>query len=98
MANALGMVLAGPGSAQDDLIDRLAQQSLLLVLDNCEHLLDAISKLVDALLRGAPHVKVLVTSQEPLRLAEEQQFRVMPLAVPTQALVSKNEIDANMNE
>ena len=52
------------------------------MLDNCEHLLDASASLAQAVLDGAPGVALLVTSQEPLRLAVEQQYRVTPLAVP----------------
>jgi predicted ATPase len=66
----------------------MAQQSLLLVLDNCEHLLDAAATLVQTVMRGAPNITLLSTSQEPLHLPAEQQFRVMPLAVPSETQVS----------
>ena len=89
VAHALGIKLAGRGEALDELIDALEKQTLLLVLDNCEHLLDAASALVHSALLGAPNVKVLATSQEPLRLLHEQQFRVMPLAIPTERMVSR---------
>ncbi len=56
---------------------------MLLVLDNCEHLLDAVEALVAAIERGAPNVTLLATSQEPLRAPDEQQYRLVPLAVPT---------------
>jgi predicted ATPase/DNA-binding winged helix-turn-helix (wHTH) protein len=85
VAQALDARLAGSGMPQDDLTSSLARQSLLVVLDNCEHLLDAISELAHALLRTAPGLTLLATSQEPLRLADEQQFRVAPLAVPADA-------------
>ena len=50
------------------------------MLDNCEHLLDATARLVDDLLRAAPHVKVLATSREPLSIAGEQVVPVPPLS------------------
>jgi predicted ATPase/DNA-binding winged helix-turn-helix (wHTH) protein len=84
-AQALRIGLPGQGAAQDELVAALAQRRLLLVLDNCEHLLDATAALVQAMASGAPHVTVLTTSQEPLHLQGEQQFRVMPLAVPSEA-------------
>ena len=83
VAQALGIKLSGQGAVLEELIGGVAKQSLLLVLDNCEHLLDAVSALVHASLLGAPNLKVLATSQEPLRLADEQQFRVVPLAIPS---------------
>ena len=55
---------------------------LLLVLDNCEHLLDAATGFVESLLAHAGDLHILVTSQEPLRLVGEQLFRTSPLAVP----------------
>ena len=58
------------------------------MLDNCEHLLDAVGALVHGVVLGASNVKVLATSQEPLRLADEQQFRVMPLAIPSSAAIA----------
>ena len=88
VAHALGIKLVDQGKALDELIAALAKQTLLLVLDNCEHLLDAVGALVHGAMLGAPNVKVMATSQEPLRLLDEQQFRVMPLAVPSERTVS----------
>ena len=55
---------------------------MLLVLDNCEHLLGACAGLVDALLRACPALHVLATSREALGLAGETVWAVPPLAVP----------------
>src|SRR5262245_33625970 len=60
----------------------LAPRRLLLVLDNCEHLLDACATLADALLRACPHVRLLATSREALGIAGEAVWRVPSLAVP----------------
>ena len=60
----------------------LAGKRLLLVLDNCEHLLDACAALAEALLRGCPGLRVLATSREPLGIAGETAWRVPSLACP----------------
>jgi non-specific serine/threonine protein kinase len=64
------------------LTDALRAKRLLLVLDNCEHLLEACARLADALLRACPDVRVLATSREPLATPGETVWRVPPLAVP----------------
>ena len=60
----------------------LRGRSLLLVLDNCEHLLDACARLVDALLRACPELRVLATSREALGITGEMAWRVPSLPVP----------------
>src|SRR6202011_5247591 len=64
------------------LADYLADRELLLILDNCEHLLDACSAAVDALLRAAPGLRVLATSRQALRVAGESVYPVPGLAFP----------------
>jgi predicted ATPase/DNA-binding winged helix-turn-helix (wHTH) protein len=83
VAGALDIDIAGPGTALDELLDGIASKSMLLVLDNCEHLFEAVARLVSAIRRRAPEVTVLLTSQEPLHMPEEQQFRLLPLALPS---------------
>lgn len=61
---------------------RLAQKRLLLVLDNCEHLLDTCADVVDALVQQYPGVQVLATSREALGVAGEQTYRVPSLTTP----------------
>ncbi len=58
---------------------------MLIVLDNCEHLLDGVAALAETLLRAAPGLRLLATSQEPLRAAQEQLYRLDALAVPEDA-------------
>jgi predicted ATPase/DNA-binding CsgD family transcriptional regulator len=60
----------------------LARRQLLLVLDNCEHLLDAVAELCGTLLSAADDVRVLATSREPLGLAGETRYRLPPLTLP----------------
>jgi len=69
----------------DAVVDFLAPRALLLVLDNCEHLLAATASLADALLRSAPELTILATSREPLRVPGEVVFRVPSLDIPDPA-------------
>ncbi|WP_461071279.1 BTAD domain-containing putative transcriptional regulator, partial [Streptomyces pseudoechinosporeus] len=71
-----------PRTLLDRLTDALRGRRLLLVLDNCEHVIEAAAGLAQALLRGAPGVSVLATSQEPLDIAGEQLWPVRPLDLP----------------
>jgi predicted ATPase len=66
----------------DAVVEFLAPRTLLLVLDNCEHMLWASAALVDTILRAAPELTVLATSREPLRVGGEVVFRVPSLAIP----------------
>ena len=88
VAQALGIKLPGQGTALDNLVAALAPRTLLLVLDNCEHLLGAAAALAQAIMQGAPGVRLLATSQEPLHLQAEQQYRLMPLTVPPESALS----------
>jgi len=87
MAEALGLVLYIATDRADQLLRYLREKSLLLVLDNFEHLLmDAPTvALVGDLLRGAPGLRLLVTSREPLYLQAEWVFEVQGLPVPESA-------------
>jgi predicted ATPase/class 3 adenylate cyclase/DNA-binding CsgD family transcriptional regulator len=69
-------------SPVEHLTGYLAGQRLLLVLDNCEHLLEASAALVHALLAGCPGLTVLATSREPLAVQGEQTWRVPSLSIP----------------
>ncbi|GAB3963452.1 LuxR family transcriptional regulator [Actinoallomurus acanthiterrae] len=60
----------------------LAERRILLVLDNCEHLLDSCAVVTDALLRAAPWLRVLATSRQSLGIHGESTMTVLPLAVP----------------
>jgi predicted ATPase/DNA-binding winged helix-turn-helix (wHTH) protein len=85
IAAALG-VHGGPGEPKAQLIAALAPLALLLALDNAEHLLDAVALMCHALHAAAPGLRIVVTSQAPLKLAAEHVLRIEPLAVPQRAL------------
>jgi predicted ATPase/DNA-binding SARP family transcriptional activator/DNA-binding CsgD family transcriptional regulator len=67
------------------LVDDMRQKKLLLVLDNCEHLIEAAAQLADSLLSSCPHLRVLATSREALGVEGELVWRVDPLSVPDAA-------------
>ena len=64
------------------LIEYVASKRLLLILDNCEHLIDACAVLADAILREAPWLRILATSSQALGVAGETVIQVGPLSVP----------------
>ena len=66
----------------EKLIRVLRTKNILLILDNCEHLLDACAQLADTLLRNCPNLKILTTSREPLGITGEAQYHVPPLGLP----------------
>jgi len=77
-------VKPGHKSALEAVAEALATRRMLIVLDNCEHLLQDVAEAIEWLRPAAPGVHWLVTSQEPLKLAGEHVFRLGTLAVPTQ--------------
>ncbi|GDY32332.1 ATP-binding protein [Gandjariella thermophila] len=83
VADSLGVRGPSSGPAVNVVIGHLKADRVLLVLDNCEHLVDACADLVDALLRFCPRVHVLATSRQPLGVYGEHILRIGPLAVPS---------------
>ena len=82
VAAALGIRDLSAVAPADALADALARRQLLLVLDNCEHVIGAAAELCGRLLVGADDVRVLATSREPLRIAGEVRYRLGPLTLP----------------
>ncbi|MFP5336619.1 MAG: adenylate/guanylate cyclase domain-containing protein [Actinomycetes bacterium] len=80
VADAVGAGASGGVDPLDTLLEFVADRRMLVVLDNCEHLLDAVNALVVRLLQGAPGVGVLATSRIPLGLRAERAYRLGPLA------------------
>ena len=78
----------------DTLVEAVGDRYLLLVLDNAEHVLGAVAKLTDAVLRCCPRACLLVTSREPLGISGEHVFRVPPLAVPPADLAAPGRLAA----
>jgi non-specific serine/threonine protein kinase len=87
IATALGIREGPQRSIRDALLENLRHRELLLVLDNCEHLIAVCADLVEALLRGAPALRILATSREALGVSGETVCRVPSLSLP-EALAS----------
>ncbi|MGW5140960.1 BTAD domain-containing putative transcriptional regulator [Nocardia beijingensis] len=82
VAGVLGIRAADGADSTASLCEALADQELLLVLDNCEHVVDHAADLAEVLLAAAPRLRILATSREPLRLPGEDIVALQPLDVP----------------
>jgi class 3 adenylate cyclase len=85
VAAALGVQPRRGGSVMEAIAEVLATRQVLLVLDNCEHVIAAVAELCGTLLPVADDVRVLVTSREPVGLSGERRFRLRPLGLPEAA-------------
>ena len=81
LAAALGVAVRSE-NAVPGLVAFLRDKSVLIVIDNCEHVVDAAASLAENLFKGAPSVHILATSREPLRVEGERVLRLASLAVP----------------
>jgi predicted ATPase len=82
IAASLGLREQNGPWAIGTLRDHLAERRVLLLLDNCEHLIQACAITADTLLRGCPGLRILATSREPLAIAGEHTYPVGPLSMP----------------
>ena len=87
IAQALLLALPGHRDPSEELAAAVRGQQALVVLDNCEHLVGAVGALVQRLLHAGAPLRILATSQEPLRVQGEQVYRLAPLSVPPDAKV-----------
>ena len=88
VATSLGIQQGGGASVMEALADVLAARQVLLVLDNCEHLIDAVAALCATLLPAADDMRILATSREPAGVAGEARYRLTPLSLPDPALAA----------
>jgi DNA-binding winged helix-turn-helix (wHTH) protein len=84
VAAALGLEFATGAMSIDHVANALGAKQLMLVLDNCEHVIAAAAAMAEAVLHASSAVRVLATSREPLRIEGESLYRVPPLAVPAE--------------
>ncbi|MFB9949112.1 winged helix-turn-helix domain-containing protein [Rhizobium puerariae] len=84
LASQLGLAVSS-GAPEQAVLAALRGEPVLLVLDNCEHLIDVVATLTESILQGAPDVMLLVTSREPLRADGEWVYRLPTLQVPSPA-------------
>jgi len=82
-AGLFGVSETGDRSITDSLVHALKPRKLLIVLDNCEHLVEGAARLADTLLRGCAHLRILASSREGLGIEGEVVLRVPSLAVPS---------------
>src|SRR4051812_20730532 len=96
MADALGVPLDGSGAERDvrkRLTSFLARRQMLLLVDNCEHVVDAAASLIHDILGRCPHVTVLATSREALAVPDEVQVTVAPLTTPPEGTPSNHVLE-----
>ena len=84
VADVLGVRLEPGLPVLEAVVEALAGRSLLVLVDNCEHVVETCAKLADALLRGCPGLALLATSREPLGIDGEQVYRVPSLGTPAE--------------
>ena len=82
VANVLGVKEEMGKTILQSLVEHLKSKRILILLDNCEHLVNAAAQLADTLLKQCPNIILLATSREVLNIAGETQYRVPPLALP----------------
>jgi len=82
VALRLGLPRPNAASRLDAVLDELRGRKLLLILDTCEHLIDACARFVTTVLRETDDIKILATSRQPLHVPDEEVLRLGPLPVP----------------
>ena len=82
VASVLGVKEEAGRPVIEALIKNVGDRNLLLILDNCEHLVDACAELATRLLQAGPHLKILTSSRQHFRIAGETTYHLPPLSVP----------------
>lgn len=82
IATAINVHESQDRSVTQSLVQALYHKNILLIVDNCEHVIDAAAKIIDTLVRACPNVRVLVTSRQPLGISGEAVYRLNNLAFP----------------
>jgi len=95
VASTLGIKEQPGRSMHDALVAALADRNVLVVLDNCEHLVGACAKLAETVVRSCPKVYLLATSRETLGIDGERVFRVPSLSVPPENAEERSELAAS---
>jgi predicted ATPase/DNA-binding XRE family transcriptional regulator len=85
VAAALGVQEVPNHALRETLHSYLGGKAMLLILDNCEHVIDDAARLIETLLAGCPRLRILATSREPLRVAGEHAYRLPSLTMPPPA-------------
>jgi predicted ATPase/DNA-binding SARP family transcriptional activator len=93
IAALFGLIEGSEASPTEKLVRFLRSKTVLLILDNCEHLLDACAQLADALLSSCPNLKILTTSREAIGITGEAQYHVPPLELPDLQQILEKQLD-----
>jgi predicted ATPase/class 3 adenylate cyclase len=89
ISQALGLARSSDGDALENLVLALKVKRTLIVLDNCEHVVDAAARTVAAILRDCAHVEILASSRQALGVVGEATYRMPSLGVPSEAALAK---------
>ncbi len=92
---ALGIRAPVDSTSADALVEVLRPQDILIVLDNCEHVVDACAELADLVHRRCPRVHLLATSREPLGIDGERVYRMRPLSCPADEVTTAQDLEAS---
>lgn len=92
VAAVLGLHSQGESHLSDAVAEALTCQDALIILDNCEHLVDAAAKFCDQAIRHCPMIRFLATSREPLGIDGERVYRVPSLLLPPDDVVSASDV------
>ena len=95
VAAVLGVKQEGHRSLTDSLLEALSDQRVLILLDNCEHLVDASATFADLVTRRCPNLRLLATSREPLGVDGERVYRVPSLSLPPAGADSVEELKSS---
>lgn len=79
----------------DCLVKMLKSQNVLIVLDNCEHVIDTVAKMADVIGRNCPRVSIIVTSREPLGVDGESVYRVRSLSLPADGAEGTEDLEGS---
>lgn len=90
VAKALNVKEQPGRSVWETLVDFLSEKRILLIMDNCEHLIAACARLASSLLSACPELQMLSTSREPLAIAGENVYPVPALSLPPMEMVARN--------
>ena len=93
VADAVGASSHTAGVRTDDILEHLEARRAVVILDNCEHLIEACRTLVEMLRAKCPEVAIVTTSREPLRTPGERTWRIDPLPVPDHSIPADAVID-----
>ncbi|MBR0859940.1 ATP-binding protein [Bradyrhizobium liaoningense] len=94
VASMLGIKLEGEEISPGSIARAIGARPLLLILDNCEHVVDTVAQMVDTIVSRCPATSIVVTSREALRIDGEQVYRVPPLGVPPEPRLRPDGVSA----